>query len=66
MDRIKVKDNLSLERDINTGAVINNNVTDYELRKLQKRAVKNKNDEISEIKSELAEIKALLRELGGK
>ncbi len=66
MDRIKVKDNLSLERDINTGAVINSNVTDYELRKLQKRAVKNKNDEISEIKSELAEIKALLRELGGK
>lgn len=65
MKRIKVEDNLNLERDRSSSAIINNNETAYKQRLKQKQARKKGVDEIAEIKSELAEIKALLKKLGG-
>jgi len=66
MTRIKVEDNFDLERDIDSNAVINNNKTAYaqRLEKISKK--KMQADEIANIKTELAEIKALIKELGGK
>jgi len=65
MKRIKVEDNLNLERDRSSSAIINNSETAYKQRLKQKEARKKGVDEIAEIKSELAEIKALLIKLGG-
>mgnify|MGYP000567922671 CR=1 FL=1 len=65
MKRIKVEDNLNLERDRSSSAIINNSETAYKQRLKQKQARKKGVDEIAEIKSELAEIKALLKKLGG-
>ncbi len=65
MKRIKIEDNLNLERDRSSSAIINNSETAYKQRLKQKQARKQGVDEIAEIKSELAEIKALLIKLGG-
>jgi hypothetical protein len=65
MKRIKIEDNLNLERDRSSSAIINNSETAYKQRLKQKQARKKGVDEIAEIKSELAEIKALLKKLGG-
>ncbi len=66
MDRVKVKDNLDLERDTISGAIINTNEAAYQQRLRQKRARKEQAKEMDNIKSDIAEIKAMLRELGGK
>ena len=66
MSRVKVKDNFDLERDTVSNAVINNNKTAYQQRLEQKAKLKKRDDEITEIKSELAEIKAMIKELGGR
>lgn len=66
MDRIKVKENLDLERDTISGAIINTNEAAYQQRLRQKRARKEQAKEMDSIKSDIAEIKAMLRELGGK
>jgi len=64
-ERAKIEDNYYYERDMSSGAIINNNETAYQ-RRLKQKQIANKNrDEMSEIKSELAEIKALLKKLGG-
>ena len=65
MKRIKIEDNLNLERDRSSSAIINNSETAYKQRLKQKQARKKGVNEIAEIKSELAEIKALLKKLGG-
>lgn len=66
MDRVKVKDNLDLERDTISGAIINTNEAAYQQRLRQKRSRKEQAKEMDNIKSDIAEIKAMLRELGGK
>ncbi len=66
MSRVKVKDNFDLERDIVSNAVINNNKTAYQQRLEQKVKLRRRDDEITEIKSELAELKAMIKELGGR
>ncbi len=66
MDRVKVKDNLDLERDTISGAIINTNEAAYQQRLRQKRARKEQAKEMDNIKSDIAEIKAMLRQLGGK
>ena len=65
MDRVKVKDNLDLERDTISGAIINTNEAAYQQRLRQKRARKEQAKEMDSIKSDIAEIKAMLRKLGG-
>ncbi len=64
-DRVKVEDNYYYERDMSSGAIINNNETAYQRRLKQKQVSENAKDEMAEIKSELAEIKELLKKLGG-
>jgi len=64
-NRTKVKDNYYYERDMSSGAIINNNDAAYQRRLKQKEAEQKATDEMAQIKSELAEIKALLKRLGG-
>ncbi len=65
MKRIKVKDNVALERDRSSNAVINTSETAYKQRLKQKQTQKQNREEIDQIKSDLAEIKALIKQLGG-
>ena len=64
-NRLKISENLNLERDKGSNAIINNNEAGYQQRLKQKNARKKSSDEIAEIKTELAEIKELLKQLGG-
>lgn len=64
-NRLKIYDNLNLERDKGSNAVINNNEAGYQQRLKQRNARKRSASEIDEIKNELAEIKELLKQLGG-
>tara|TARA_Y100001937_G_scaffold45496_1_gene63913 strand:+ start:4369 stop:4569 length:201 start_codon:yes stop_codon:yes gene_type:complete len=66
MNRIKIKDNVGLERDITSHAVINTNKSAYENRLEQIRKTEEFNKEFSELKADMAEIKELLKNLGGK
>jgi len=65
MEKVKIQNNLHLERDMTSQAIINNNNTAYHQRLSQIARNKKKENEIAEIKSELAEIKELLKNLGG-
>ena len=66
MNRVKIKDNEGLERDITSHAVINTNRSAYENRLEQIRKTEEFNKEFSELKADMAEIKELLKNLGGK
>lgn len=64
---VKVANTEGLVRDLSTGAIINNNVSDYENYLFQKEAAKkrreqieNQTKEIDNIKNELQDIKQLL------
>jgi len=65
MKRVKVKDNFALERDRSSNAVINTSETAYKQRLKQKEMQRKNREEINQIKSDLAEIKALIKQLGG-
>ncbi len=66
MDYLKVEGHDSLHRDSNTGAIINSNRGEFlkhvEARKKMQR-METVVDDINNLKDELSEIKALLREL---
>ena len=64
--KVRIEDNIDLERDVTSNAVINNNTTAYNSRINQIKIKKNQQEEIAEIKNDIAEIKALLKNLGGK
>jgi hypothetical protein len=64
--KIRIEDNFDLERDVSSKAVINNNRTAYQARLNQIKKRRNQQDEIADIKNDIAEIKALLKNLGGK
>lgn len=66
MNRINLNDNPHLERDLTNHAVINNNNSGYQARLEQIKRTQSREDEIQEIKSDIAEIKELLKNLGGK
>ena len=67
---MKVKENMDLERDPKSNAIINTNTNDYE-RYLVQRKVKNQEtkkvssmeDDLVRLKNEMNEIKSLLKEL---
>ena len=63
MKRVKVKDNFALERDRSSNAVINTSETAYKQRLKQKEMQRKNREEINQIKSDLAEIKALRKQL---
>jgi len=70
MDRIKVKDNKDLERDMSSNAVVNTNKTAYEIAKRRARDAQKERDnlrdvtrEVNEIKCEMHDIKNMLTQL---
>ena len=61
--RIKVENNESFVRDLNSGAIININSTQAEIVRKKKAAKLQQQQEMSELKGEVAEIKELLNKL---
>lgn len=73
MNLVKIENSSNLARDINSGAVINTNVVEYENYMARKRAnkdfkeqIKQNSDDIKNLKSDMAEIKNLLISLVNK
>ena len=73
MDRLKVKDNQDLERDMGSSAIINTNKNAYEMAKKRQADAQRTRDElrdvtreVNEIKCEMHDIKCMLGKLLGK
>jgi len=73
MAQVKVQGYSSLVRDTKSNAIVNTNVSDYQLymhriksREKQGDQIRNACKEINNLKQELFEIKQLLKELGNK
>ena len=63
MNHLKVKDNDHLYRDVNTGAIINTDNSAFEKYKRSKLKFQNMEHELNYLKSEISEIKNLLKQL---
>lgn len=63
MDRLKVEGHSNLYRDVNSGAVINSNRSEYEKYMRAKSNREGMVNEINNLKQELDEIKQLLKKL---
>jgi len=61
--RATVVDNVNLERDLSTNAVINKNRAEYLRRLAAKKANASKNAEFENLKSEVTQLKALVSSL---
>ena len=68
--KIKVEGHEHLIRDVNSGAIVNTNVTEYQLYMKRVRSREQQGDqirsavkEINNLKAELREIKGLIKEL---
>ena len=59
----KVKDNSDLVRDPKNGAKLNTNSMDYDKYVAQRQSNKDTDQELADLKSEISEIKSLLKEL---
>ena len=73
MARLKVEGHTSLVRDIRSNAIVNTNVSEYQLymkriqaREKQGDQIRNACKEINNLKKELYEIKELIKNLGNK
>ena len=67
---LKVEGHQSLVRDTNSGAILNTNVSEYQMymervrsREQQGDQIRNAGKEINNLKAELREIKVLIKEL---
>jgi len=63
MNHLKVKDNDHLYRDTNTGAIINTDRSSFEKYKKSKQRFQNMEQELDYVKSEISEIKFLLKQI---
>ena len=63
MNHLKVKDQDHLYRDVNTGAIINTDRSSFEKYKRSKLKFQNMEHELDFLKSEMSEIKSLLKQL---
>ena len=63
MKHIKVKNEDHLYRDSDTGAIINTDRSSFEKYKRSKLKVQSMEQELDHLKSEISEIKSLLREI---
>ena len=68
--KLKVEGHENLVRDVNSGAIVNTNVTEYQLYMKRVRSREQQGDqirsavkEINTLKAELREIKGLIKEL---
>ena len=59
----KVKDNSDLVRDPKNGSILNTNSMDYDKYVAQRQSNKDTDQELADLKSEISEIKSLLKEL---
>jgi len=73
MSRLKVEGYSNLERDTNSNAIVNTNASEYQIymkrhkmREKQSDELRNTVKEINSLKSELFEIKKLLKEVINK
>jgi len=73
MSRLKVQGYSNLERDTNSNAIVNTNASEYQIykkrhkmREKQSDELRNTVKEINSLKSELFEIKKLLKEVINK
>ena len=73
MSRLKVEGYSNLERDTNSNAIVNTNASEYQIymkrhkmREKQSDELRNTIKEINSLKSELFEIKKLLKEVINK
>lgn len=60
MDRAKVQDHSSLERDLETGAIVNTNSVAYQKYMAEKERVLNQKNEIEELRAEIAVLRAMI------
>jgi len=63
MNHLKVKDNDHLYRDTNTGAIINTDRSSFEKYKKSRQRFQNMEQELDYVKSEISEIKFLLKQI---
>ena len=63
MNHLKVKDNDHLYRDVNTGAIINTDRSSFEKYKKSRQKFQNMEHELDFMKSEISEIKSLLKQI---
>ena len=66
MAKTKVKENPDLVKDTVTQAVINTNTSAFSARRNQLDKLKAKNSEIETMKSDIEELKQLIKKLGSK
>ena len=66
MAKTKVKENPDLVKDTVTQAVINTNTSAFSARRDQLDKLKAKNSEIETMKSDIEELKQLIKKLGSK
>ena len=62
----KVENNPDLEKDLDSGAVINTNTTGLMHRREQMAIVREKDDELQTMKNDIEELKKLVKNLGKK
>jgi hypothetical protein len=63
MKVIPVQGNSSLARDAKTRAIVNINTSEIEQARQRKKAMKQKDNEIEQLKNDVSEIKELLQQL---
>ena len=63
MNYLKVKDNDHLYRDVNSGAIINTDRSSFEKYKKSRQKFQNMEHELDYVKSEISEIKSLLKQI---
>jgi len=73
MKRVKVKDEINLFRDVSTNAIINTDMQAYnnyinsrKIKEQESKRIENIENELIDVKSDLNEIKNLLRKLANE
>jgi len=73
MKRVKVKDEINLFRDVSTNAIVNTDMQAYnnyinskKIKEQESKRIKNIENELTDVKSDLNEIKTLLRKLANE
>tara|TARA_R110002153_G_scaffold265488_2_gene428180 strand:+ start:112 stop:318 length:207 start_codon:yes stop_codon:yes gene_type:complete len=61
--RLIVKENTALERDQSTNAILNSDSAGYNAALLRKKSYKKSTEELNELKSEISELKDLVKTL---
>jgi len=66
MKLIKVKDSVGLHRELESGAIVNTSVDDYEKYLKKKEAMLSQKKRLDNLESDVGEIKNMLKELLSK